>query len=278
MERNVTEFPHLFFGPYIGEFGHEILNSGLVRKLAHSYQHVTVCSRAANEALYADFADKFVAHDIVCCGCCHGATPKTRPIPEALDAWRPTGDDTRIVAPTPVDTAYGVKTIRNWAEYITYGKVRPEYVGAIVIHARARPYTPARNWPLAQWHKFTRWLFSEGHCERVICIGTPEHALTVEGALDMRHAPLSEQMDVLRSARCAIGPSSGPMHLASLCRCPHLVWCGGEVSERTKTAGLYRHGWNPHDTFVRAFDCANWQPSFEAVVKQARAFLSEVPA
>jgi len=275
---NMVDLRTRFYGPYVGEFGHEIANVGVVRKTARGYEYVIVCSRAANEALYTDFADEFVAHDIDCCGRCEGTTPETRPSRWVLNTWTPLGSHVTPLAPMPMDTRNGANMVRNDAEHIVYGTVKPEYAGAIVIHARWRPYVPARNWPLAQWHRLTRWLFSEGHCDRVICIGTPEHALTVEGALDMRHAPLSEQMDVLRSARCAIGPSSGPMHLASMCKCPHLVWCGGESGERTKTAGLYRHGWNPHGTFARAFECANWQPSFEVVVEHARAFLSEVAA
>jgi len=275
--RHAMKADAMFYGPYIGEFGHEIANAGLVRKLSRQYKRVMICSRAAREALYSDFADEFVAHDIHCCGVCNMATSDTQPTRLELDKWVPKGVDLDVIQPTPMDTRNGCNLIREQAEHIVYGRVRPEFGGAVVVHARWRPYAPQRNWPAAQWHRLTRWLFAELRC-RIVCIGTVEHAITVEGALDMRRAPLAEQMDVLRSARCAIGPSSGPMHLASMCKCPHLVWCGGGQGERSKTAGLYQEGWNPHGTLARTFECANWQPSFDTVLGQVRAFLKEVAA
>ena len=121
-------------------------------------------------------------------------------------------------------------------------------------------------------------MLGAGGVKRLICIGTPEHAQAVEGALDMRGAPLAEQMNALRSARCAIGPSSGPMHLASLCKCPHLVWCGGGKGERSTTARRYARDWNPHGTVARTFECGSWQPPFDTVLAYVKKFLKVVPA
>ena len=93
----------------------------------------------------------------------------------------------------------------------------------------------------------------------------------------MRRARLGQQMDLLASARLCVGPSSGPMHLASLCGCTHLVWCGGPKGEWKRTRAHYLKSWNPHGTAVRAYAHGSWQPKLEKVRDWTAAFLKELP-
>jgi hypothetical protein len=48
---------------------------------------------------------------------------------------------------------------------------------------------------------------------------------------------------LLANADIVIGPSSGPMHLASLCGAPHVTW-----TDKASTKRRYLGGWNPHKT------------------------------
>jgi len=203
----------------------------------------------------------------VCEGMVCGATPSTHPGAEAVACWIPAGVERRRIS----EYRPGQR-----AAFIRYGTPRAEWAGALVVHARDRGHVPMRNWPQGHWHKLARRIFREGLAPQIICIGTRDHALGVEGALDMRDAPLQRQMDVLASALLAIGPSSGPMHLASLCGCPHVVWCGGGAAERSTTVGRYRSGWNPHGTPVHAHPYASWQPEFKTVWEWLLAGLAEL--
>lgn len=247
----------VFFGPWIGEFGHEVMAVGPMRFQSRMYPRVIACSRPGSAALYADFADEFIAHDMDCVGMCAGATSGTHPKHEELMRWVPPEAERK--PPMEYRASHD-------AEWFRYGTARSEYEDALVIHARWRQrHHTERNWPPGLWNRLARTLFRRGLADRLICIGQSGSALAVEGALDMRDAPLEQQMDVLASARFAMGPSSGPLHLAQHCGCPVLVWCGGGKQERHETQSRYERGWNPHAVPTHAHRYASWQPGFDTV-------------
>ena len=264
----------LFIGPWFGELGHEIMFVGMARHAAKDYPRVIACSRPASAPLYKDFVHEFVPHDVECEGVIAGATAATRPSAKLVVRYVPSA------AERFVPREYHGQTPTLWH---SYGRHNKAYAGAVVIHARNRPHCPERNWSQRNWNKLARQMFREGVAERVICIGLREHALTVEGAKDMRDAPLNTQMDVLASAKFIIGPSSGPMHLATLCRgkrklgCPQLVWCGGAATERDRTYRRYVSEWNPFGTLAHAHRYGSWQPTVEIVLGWLTAFLSKLP-
>ncbi|RLC60926.1 MAG: hypothetical protein DRI48_11365, partial [Chloroflexi bacterium] len=70
----------LFVGPWIGEFGFEVMNLGVVRRLKQYFEEVIVCSRPGSRALYDGVADEFIAHDIDCIGACVGLSTISRPV------------------------------------------------------------------------------------------------------------------------------------------------------------------------------------------------------
>ena len=149
----------------------------------------------------------------------------------------------------------------------------------VIVHARNRvKHVPTRNWSQTQWNRLARLMVKEGIAQRIVCIGLPDTARMVEGALDMRDAPLSGQMDILAAAQLAIGPSSGPMHLAQHCGCPVVVWCGGGKEERRRTAMRYRKGWNPFNVPARAYEYASWNPSPETLWEWVVEFFASLTA
>jgi len=257
----------VFFGPEIGEFAYEVAGAGVCRREAKRYRHVIVCSRPDRAYLHADYCTEFIPHDIDCNGMCAIAAPM--PPSSELAKWIPMG--VRVVR--PVD--YGT---RSWpGDYIRYGQYDPQWQGAIVIHARNRPHVPQRNWPPEHWNKLARWLGRVAPGRRLVCIGTPNHALAVERCADLRNRPLGEQANVLRtageSAGFILGPSSGPLHFAEFCGCPTMVWCGGDGNEMNNTTQFYRTAWNPFGVRADVHQYSDWQPPLDTVKGWVTDFL-----
>ncbi len=92
-------------------------------------------------------------------------------------------------------------------------------------------------------------------------------------------APLSAAVATLSQARLAIGASTGGLHLASLCECPHFVWGPGAESLwtpwRISNRQRYETIWNPLGTACLYDDCG-WQPTIEHVVRGTLAALSRI--
>src|SRR5437773_4979379 len=82
---------------------------------------------------------------------------------------------------------------------------------------------------------------------RVCCIGHPEHSFALDGCDDLRSRDLSETRTALQSIKLLAGGSSAPMHLASLCGVPIVVW---RTVRDTEFCDRYLEFWNPHKTPV----------------------------
>ncbi len=262
----------VYFGPWYGEFGHEIMWCGRCREQAQGYRKVVVCSRQTSAALYADFAHKFIPHDIDCVGMCTGSTMGTAPSQRNIMRFLPSDGKTKVIRPLPY------RYNKEPSKYVRYGHRKAEWEGCIVFGARGRNHVSMRNWPVENWHRLARVLLETGRARRIVCIGTKDQSLLAEGACDMRGADLVDQMDVLTSAKGAVGPSSGTMHLASMCGCPHMVWCGGGPIERRETRARYERDWNPLGTYTHAYEYASWQPEFDWVYEKLTLFLDAVEA
>ncbi len=261
----------LFAGPWVGEFGWELMHwQGFLRKLAPRYRKVVVCCRAGQEALYADFAHEFITHDIRGTADCNRLLRVDNP--EELDrvfALVPPGADLlRPLGAQPHER----QTFRK------FGEQRQELSTDILIHPRGRGHGADRNWSRENWERLLALLSPMGL--RVGCIGLTSATQELSGAfVEMRNRPLSETVDLMASTRLVVGPSSGPMHLASLCGTPHLVW-----TDRTRYArGLtnrtkYERTWNPHGTRAIVLDEWGFQPTPEIVAGEIAKFLGkEIP-
>lgn len=89
-----------------------------------------------------------------------------------------------------------------------------------------------------------------------------ERGLTV----DVYAPPLENAIGQLRAARLAAGGSTGGLHLASLCGCPHVVWGPGRAERWTgiqmSNRQRYETIWNPLGTRVQYHEFG-WQPSVD---------------
>ena len=251
----------LLAGPWVGEFGWELLCwQGLVRNMSRKYDGTIVACRYSSRALYEDFADEFIdveTNSMETDGPkCHGedigilsklgnVTCNKWMFPEKLK-WRMESG--------------GVPVVDN-QEFIVYGEEFEKNNKYVVIHARSTDKVGQgeRNWSDNNWAQL---VMSRPEYE-FISIGTRDASYHIQGTIDCRGSYLKEVFEILRHTRYIIGPSSGPMHLASLCGTNQLVWSGHE-----RNYDRYTKLWNPHNTDVVYLD--TWQPTVAQVLEAMR--------
>lgn len=107
----------------------------------------------------------------------------------------------------------------------------------VVLVPRTRGYRADDNWSAEQWDELSARLRQRG-------IHTTVYPPEAEAAIA-----------ALSGCDLAVGQSTGGLHLASLCGCPHLVWAGnsGRVASPWQITGRQRYEtmWNPLGTPVR---------------------------
>jgi hypothetical protein len=237
----------LHAGPWAGEFGWELCSwNPRVRKMAEKFDRVVVEGPASSEYLY-EFADEYIAND---------------PQPNTSDGY----------SGVPQKTAL-------YEQGATIFKPHWNLMGRPEMRALKRPYKPN---PDLSWHCFApenpaavadvlcafrpvkkyrgRVLADKEYpiklCTQAVgellacglsvaCIGGDDN-YHIPGTEDLRGKPLAEQCSAIAGAKVVIGPSSGPMHLASLCRTPHVVWYNRP--DQTSSYARYRDHWNPFNT------------------------------
>jgi hypothetical protein len=256
----------LIAGPWVGEFGWELFAwQAYIRSFSEKFEKTIIISRSNSEALYEDFSDNFIAYDHL------NGIPDSFFIPGfdplacfkkliedgIVDKGLMTSDTTlfmprRIGFPPHTHYEQGVIFGSHLIKpkYISFGhKVESQY--DYIFHIRSRQLRKEDNWSIDKWKSLLDLLGDS----RVACIGTRHEAETLPGTVDLRDLDLKQLMNVMKSSKCAFGPSSGPMHLASLCGLPHVVWSIPDNKKR------YEENWNPLGTPVLFDDSHNWHPS-----------------
>jgi hypothetical protein len=250
----------LFVGPWLGEFGWELMNwQAWARKVSASYAKTIVCARESSRALYEDFYDEFIPHSLTATGNCHvgfDVQPASaleelcKRIPQQADHLIP-----RRYVP------------RFEQEFVRLGIARTEDAVDVVIHARGREFVADRNWSLEEWQALCGSLLDRGL--RIAAVGLRSATLPVEGVEDRRDISLQNTMDCMASSRLVIGPSSGPLHLASLCGTSHLVWTDRRTYGMGKTSReKYESWWNPLETPVQVVAEYGFRPPVEVIRDQ----------
>jgi len=266
-------------GPWLGEFGWELMRwQGVLRRLALNGHRITMIARNGHEALYEDYVQAFVP----------AAALGLEEFGQT-DGWRLDGRVPNLPLRARLGRflhyrhlsaltcmRLGVDVTGSEQAFIRYQ--RPSPVNSdryLVVHARAtdKAGSADRNWPEDNWSQLLTLIDPSID---VIAIGHPRQSICPEGAQDHRGVPLSDTIGILSHAAGILGPSSGPMHLASLCGTPHVVWTNRAVwpSSGGTSRRRYEHDWNPLHTkavVVAAFD---WQPPVQAVASAVQELLS----
>lgn len=255
----------LYAGPWIGEFGWELCWwNPMVRHYAKQSDHTTVSAPESSRYLY-EFADIFIPLQAEGTTYWEGELKDDPPVVSASLFLDPRTEFARYAGEPD-----RISTKRLWR---LLAPKSPVHKADILCTFRPQKYIGKRlingkEYPLAECQKLVNILIDQGFS--VACFGgTDNHCPS--GAKDLRHQSLEEQCSAIAAARCVIGPSSGPIHLASLCGCSHVTWI---ASTHHTLEQRYTKLWNPFNTPVR-FICQNRLPSSNEVMKHVEVLLSE---
>lgn len=247
----------VIFGPWVGEFGWELFAwQGHIRQIAKSFDFVVVIGKPGNNFLYSDFSDIFVPFEPPK-GIADSHTNSTFNISSfnIQQFIQSTVNNSVLIEynwsylpPTKI----GHPPYNHWRASLNispFGEICPDYRFLrspnnfsnidIVIHARNRSIREVDNWDVNNWDTLVGALQSKSMS--VVSIGTNEQSKHIDNTIDMRNISLDKTVGLLNSARCIVGSSSGPMHLATLSGCPQVVW----TSNYRQNYSRYRDTWNP---------------------------------
>jgi hypothetical protein len=249
-----------FAGPWIGEFGWEIMTwVPYLRKLSHDYDKMYISTFPGVEALYSGFhcEIEFMPRGHDC----------------RLDEW----ESRELWHDILMEASAGNVTNENWeayqtnhitpikkyhidGEYARYGSPVVKDV-AVLFHARGIEKRAFKNWSREKWTRLAKEFPGAGS------IGSLDDLMVSGGDVahrDCRGEKLQNQMDLIASASIVIGQSSGIMHLALMCGTPIATWgdCNnfGESLEKR-----YKETWNPFHTPVTWIG-DTWDPDPEDIM------------
>ncbi len=261
----------LVVAPYAGEFGWELMNwQGRVRRLAArgGHERVVVCARTDRRPLYVPAEGQT---PVVFCPLREYALPGM-----ANEDHRVHADgravDTKLLRELVlqqvrasceaggVDLEHAdllmpgfrgeVWSTRRSDQHFENFRRAAEITVDVLLVPRERSIAPERNCPPTWWEELAARLAARG--------------LRVE----TYRRPLDAAIRQLSSARLAAGASTGGLHLASLCGCPHYVWGSGGESRWTRLGitnrQRYETVWNPLGTPC-VYDECGWRPALDDV-------------
>lgn len=268
----------LIVGPWIGEFGWEVMCwQGYARTRAQHYDHVVCISRTGHEYLYEDFCHEYVRHDPVTFDA-SGASAKGD-YDTSIHRTHLVGDADWMAPRTYHCNRFPP---RRWQEgrgsmyvdgheieqtFRRFGISEPQLGYDLVVHSRN---LPERQWSKQSLEEVVQHCLDIGF--RIACVGSPRESFSIEGCDDLRGVPLRRLANVLASSAAVLGSSSGPLHFASLCGCPQIV-----VS---KQGNRYRYetAWNPFRTRVVLIEDEGWNPSSDHVIAKLHEFFEDFRA
>jgi len=213
------------------------------RHMAKNYDEVIIVCDPAHEYLCRDFATDFEHYKAEGRTGLYGWYFRDKPIkmPKKLKKKYP---DAKIVVP---NEKICTKAPRK---YFKYGKYDSRLEYDLVIHARSEVKFERdnRNWPIGRYMKVLNALRQEKYVS-ACSIGTKKGAY---------HSV-----------------SSGPLHLASLCGCPHIGWSDNKYQKAIKgnNKDRYYKIWNPFNTPVKFISKYGWRPGINAVYDKIKGFL-----
>ena len=247
----------LLAGPWVGELGWELLCwQGHIRRLSRKFEKTIVIGRPGHGFLYEDFCDQYIEFD---------------PGSYKTNGWRCEGNkcklyktikhDKYISGQFDIGVFYDGKVFNDQKglfkkqEFYKY-ELNDGSNYPVVIHARNKSTGAVRNWGFKKWEELV-FRLKEAKIN-VLTIGSPE-SHSFKGVDDYRGRSLRDVAGVINACDIIVGPSSGPMHLASLCGKKHLVWSTNFNRLR------YEKAWNPFNTPVIFYDGGGWDPSVKAI-------------
>lgn len=255
----------LYCLPWVGEFGWELCWwNPMLRYYADQSYNVIVAAPESSQYLY-EFVDTFIPLKTKGTTYWEGELDGDLPVVSANSYLDPETEFARYA-----DEPDRVSTKRLWRRL---APENPIYQTDILCAFRPskrikQRHITGKEYPFKMCQEVVNRLLDKGNT--VACFGGVDNHCP-NGAKDLRGRPLEEQCSAIAAAKCVVGPSSGPIHLASLCECPHVTWI---ASRHDTLENRYKKLWNPFGTPVR-FIYQNRLPSPDEVVGQVNNLLRE---
>lgn len=223
--------PILVVGPYVGEFGHEIMGfQSFVRCFRRRYREVHVITYPGREPLYRGCVVHSHSFDLRTAGYGYGRTPDSEIRQYARDFAR-----ARQFASYDLFSTAHLHT--RWHRRLIF-RQEHEIIGPrqaappshkIVFHFRRIDKIGTD-----QTRNFRPDL-AQAVCDlcrerglQIVCIGHPRYSMCPSGCEDCRTEDLEKTVAVIAAGRLAAGELSGPLHLAAYGGRPILIWAPGE--------------------------------------------------
>ena len=263
----------LIAGPWVGEFGWELFAwQGYVRALSRKFDQTVIICRDLSRPLYKDFCNNFISINpqggLADSFFMHGVNFNELLRQVLMEK------ENSLMSKNPtifIPRRIGFPPLTHYSEIIKLGeyKIVPEYFQYgnkgekkydYIFHVRQRQLRPQHNWEISKWKKLLKYFSIQK--KNVACVGTKSQAEHLPGTVDLRDKDLTEVFNAMTNAHCTFGPSSGPMHLASLCGCPHVVWSESDNKIR------YEKNWNPLKTKILLLSEFGFQPTADYVFEK----------
>lgn len=249
------------FAEFTGEMGWELFCfQGVLRRIAKNYDRVVVASRQGHDLLYSDFFSKFVPLNNV-----GSETSGARCLDYKYDNLHEkyVGKNADVIEPGQALARYSPSNPQLWRkvkqDFISYGQEMKTYID-FLIHPRMTDKCGSgeRNWSREKWDILVGRL-KQAFPELVIAtVGTSGGSYRPKQTIDLRDISLKDLANYMRSTEFIVGPSSGPIHFASLCHQKQIVWS----SSRNRIK--YLKDWNPFGVEVEFLE-EGWDPDINLI-------------
>lgn len=254
----------LYVNPWTGEFGWEVgWWNPLIRGLARRYDKIIVACRPTSIYLY-EYATEIIeipAQTTVT------LNDHLEPLLCKLPAdWGHNGEQVKPKTLYAHHKPTGHSTLVLDGRDLSLGTTSDKHVDIMCNFRRGKQ----KEYPSKLCDTLVQLLIQSGYS--VGCFGSLADYCPNE-TIDLRNNSLAEQCAVLGMAKCAVGHSSGAMHLASFCRCPHVIWHNGKhwIGEKL-TIRRYQNNWNPLATPMRYI--TDEIPSPKSIAETIKSFVN----
>ncbi len=252
------------FSQFVGELGWELFGwQGYLREISQDFDKVILSGRYNHEIIHEDFCDEYIPINVS--GSCKGPYNSDYIYDNLHEKYAPD----LIILPQTQLIKYNLQNRQNFIDFkqkfIKYGNSDNSF--DFLIHPRNVSFdtfnnSVGRNWSLEKWKDVIKHFPNL----KIASIGSKEGAAHIPGTIDLRGVSLRDLVNYMAGSKFCIGPSSGPMHLASLCGCQQVVWWGKPEPKKRIQLNEYRYleDWNPFKTKVKIVS----QDTFDIEVKQ----------
>jgi len=252
-------------GPWVGEFGWELMCwQAYLRSMkdVFGYDDLICFTRPGRELMYEDFAKVESFSGIPS----QGADMEKMngySFANFLTYAKRKYEDYKIILPFHL-LYHGHPVSINGSEIVAkfnpLGQDTKNSKYTVLLHARLRTHRSDKNWSMDNWKHLSDKLCSDNI--DFAFVGSLKEAICPEGCNDLRGTPLRDEVGYYAGAKCLVGPMSGPMHLATLSKCPQLVWSGDDYNEMR-----LKKEWNPFEVHVTYMgnNSGGWNPTVESV-------------